>query len=70
MPSGSHGVPLWLVLFIIAGVLLFLLKISAEDTRPEDKKPWSSSLRLFLAIATVLFAIAGIVHFVAWVRLG
>ena len=70
MSSESDGFPLWLVLFIIAGILLFLLKISAEDTQADDRKPWSSSLRLFLAIATVLFAIAGIVHFVAWVRLG
>jgi hypothetical protein len=65
--SGS-GMPLWLALFVIAGVLLFLLKISAEDSAAEDKKRWSGSLRLFLAIAMALFTIAGIVHFVVWVR--
>jgi len=71
MLNGSDsGIPLWLILFVIAGVLLFLLKISAEDTRAEDVRRWSGSLRLFLAIAMALFTIAGIIHFVVWVRPG
>jgi hypothetical protein len=69
MSNGSDsGIPLWLILFVVAGVLLFLLKISAEDTRGEGKKRWAGSLRLFLAIAMALLTIAGIVHFVVWVR--
>jgi len=70
MFSDSEGIPLWLILFVVAGLLLFLLKISAEDTHPENEKPWSGSLRLFLAISLGLVTIAGIIHFVMWVRPG
>ena len=57
-------IPLWLILFVVAGFLLFFVKISGE--RPDQPK--SSPLRLFLFIAVLLFAIAGIADFVKWVR--
>jgi hypothetical protein len=69
MASGMNfEFPIWLVLFVIAGMLLFALKVSSDDAAPENQKRWSGSLRLFLLIATALFTIAGIVDFVVWVR--
>jgi hypothetical protein len=57
------GMPLWLILFFVAGFLLFGVKISGESN--QDKY---SKLRLFMLIAVVLFAVAGIADFVRWVR--
>lgn len=57
-------IPLWLILFVVAGFLLFFVKISGE--RPDQPK--ASPLRLFLFIAFLLFAAAGIADFVKWVR--
>jgi tryptophan-rich sensory protein len=64
----NWGIPIWLILFVVAGMLLFALKISSENNTSENQKPWSGSLRLFLLIATVLFTLAGIVDFVVWVQ--
>jgi hypothetical protein len=64
----SLGIPVWVILFAVAGVFLFALKISSENATPENKKRCSGPLRLFLLIATVLFAIAGIIDFVVWVQ--
>jgi hypothetical protein len=63
----SFGIPIWLILFVVAGLLLFVVKIFSDDTAPENQKRWSGSWRLFLLIATALFTIAGIVDFVVWV---
>ena len=57
-------IPLWLILFVVAGFLLFFLKISGD--LPDQ--PRSSGLRLFLFLAFLLFAIAGIADFVKWTR--
>ena len=60
-------IPLWLILFVVAGFLLFLLKISGDRPNPSSQ-PDSSRLRLFLFLAFLLVTIAGIADFVKWVR--
>ena len=60
-------IPLWLILFIAAGFLLFFFKISGERPTHSDN-PKSSYLRLFLLIAFLLFTVAGIAAFVKWVN--
>lgn len=57
-------IPLWLILFVLAGFLLFFFKISGD--RPDHSN--SSRLRLFFFLAFLLFAVAGIAAFVTWVR--
>jgi len=59
--------PLWLILFIIAGFLLFFLKISGDRLSHSDH-PQSSYVRIFLFIAFLFFAIAGIAAFVKWIN--
>ena len=56
--------PLWLIFFVVAGFLLFAFKISGERRNDAD----FPKLRLFLLLAVLLFAAAGIVDFVRWVR--
>jgi len=58
--------PLWIILFVIAGFLLFVFKISG-DRRSDTEFP---KLRLFLLLAVLLCAAAGIADFVRWVRSG
>lgn len=58
--------PLWLGLFVVAGFLLFWLKISGDSPEKEG----SGRFRLFLLIAVLLFAIAGIADFVLWAKGG
>lgn len=60
-------IPLWLILFVVAGFLLFFLKISGDRPNPSSQ-PTSSRLRLFLFLVFLLVAIAGIADFVKWVR--
>ena len=62
IPSESAGIPVWAILFIVAGFMLFFLKISGDSTN-QDRYP---TTRLFLFIATILIAIAGIADFVRW----
>lgn len=57
-------IPLWLILFVLAGFLLFFLKISGE--RPGHSQ--STRLHLFLFLAFLLFAIAGVADFVKWIN--
>jgi hypothetical protein len=58
------SIPFWLILFVIAGFLLFCSKIagSAQETERWPK------LRLFLLLAALLVALAGIADFVIWVN--
>jgi len=56
--------PLWLIFFVLAGFLLFAFKISG-DRRNDAGFP---KLRLFLLLAALLLAIAGIADFMRWVR--
>jgi len=62
IPTELAGVPVWLILFAIAGFLLFLFKVAGNPSEREEL----SKLRLFFLIATILFAIAGIADFVIW----
>ena len=56
--------PLWLILFVIAGFLLFAFKISGHPKN--DQK--GTKFRLLLLVAAFLFALAGIADFVQWVK--
>jgi hypothetical protein len=62
IPTELAGIPVWLLLFVAAGFLLFLFKIAGS---PNDREELSK-LRLFFLIATILFALAGIADFVFW----
>jgi hypothetical protein len=64
IPTEFAGIPVWLILFIVAGVLLFLFKVAGSPQNREEL----SRLRLFFLIATLLFAIAGIADLVIWVN--
>jgi len=65
MPTELAGVPIWLLLFVAAGFLLFFFKIAGSG--PENREELSK-LRIFFLIATILLAIAGIADFVIWAR--
>ena len=62
IPTEFAGIPVWLLLFIAAGFLLFFFKIAGNPSQHEEL----SRLRLFLLIASMLLAIAGIADFVVW----
>ena len=62
IPSEVVGIPVWLILFAVAGFLLFFFKIAHNPAEREEL----SKLRLFFLIAAILFAIAGIADFVIW----
>jgi hypothetical protein len=68
IPTEFAGIPVWLILFTVAGFLLFLFKVAGNpQDRPQNSEELSK-LRLFFLIATLLFAIAGIAVFVVWAR--
>jgi hypothetical protein len=68
IPTEFAGIPVWLILFTVAGFLLFLFKVVGNpQDRPQNSEELSK-LRLFFLIATLLFAIAGIAVFVVWAR--
>lgn len=56
--------PLWLILFIGAGFLLFAFKVSGDRRNDLD----FPKVRLFLLLAVLLLAVAGIADFVIWVQ--
>jgi len=62
IPTEFAGIPVWLMLFAVAGFLLFFFKIAGNPAEREKL----TRLRLFFLIATILFAIAGIADFVIW----
>ena len=53
-----------MIFFVVAGFLLFAFKISGERRNDAD----FPKLRLFLLLAVLLLAVAGIADFVRWVR--
>ena len=66
IPPEFAGIPVWLILFTIAGFMLFLFKVAGNpQDRPQNSEE-ISSLRIFFLIATLLFAVAGIADFVVW----
>jgi len=68
-PATDFEIPIWLILFVLAGIALFVFKISTRAGDAENRLS-SNSLRLFLLIATALLAVAGILDFVKWVGSG
>jgi hypothetical protein len=68
IPTEFAGIPVWLILFVVAGFLLFFFKVAgnAQDRPQNDEE--LSKLRVFFLIATLLFAVAGIADFVVWAK--
>ena len=62
IPTELAGIPVWLILFAMAGFLLFFFKIAGNPSEREEL----SKLRLFFLIAAILFAVAGLADFVIW----
>jgi len=62
IPTELAGIPVWLILFAVAGFLLFFFKVVHNPSEDEQL----SKLRLFLLIASIFFAIAGVADFVIW----
>jgi cytochrome c oxidase assembly factor CtaG len=65
LPTHIAGVALWAILFGVALLILFFLKISADSTN-QDRYP---TTKLFVYIATILIAVVGIVDFIRWADL-
>jgi len=66
VPTEFAGIPVWLILFIVAGFLLFLFKVAGNpQDRPQNSEELSK-LRVFFLIATLLFAVAGVADFIVW----
>ena len=65
LPTHIAGIPLWAILFGVALLILFFLKISADSTN-QDRYP---TTKLFVYIATILIAVVGIVDFIRWADL-
>jgi len=64
IPTEFAGIPVWLILFIVAGFLLFFFKVAGNPQNREEL----SKLRVFFLIATLLFAVAGIADFIVWAK--
>jgi len=68
IPIEFGGIPVWLILFVVAGFLLFLFKVAGNpQDRPQNDEELSK-LRISFLIATLLFAVAGIADFVVWAK--
>lgn len=68
IPKEFAGIPVWLILFVVAGFLLFLFKVAGNPQDRPSNGEELSKLRLFFLIATLLFTMAGIADFVLWAR--
>lgn len=64
IPTEFAGIPVWLILFIVAGFLLFFFKVAGNPQNRDEL----SKLRVFFLIATLLFAVAGIADFIVWAK--
>jgi hypothetical protein len=64
IPTEFAGIPIWLILFIVAGFLLFFFKVAGNPQNRDEL----SKLRVFFLIATLLFAVAGIADFIVWAK--
>lgn len=62
IPTEYAGIPVWLILFVVAGFLFFFLKISGDQVN-QDKFP---TLRLFVFIAAIFISVTGVAGFVQW----
>jgi len=68
MSEATFSFPLWLILFMVAGFLLFILKTSSPEKSPGKESKRIVSLRLFLIIAIILIVLSGLVHFYHWAQ--
>ena len=66
VPTEFAGIPVWLILFIVAGFLLFLFKVAGNPQDLLRNGEELSKLRIFFLIATLLVAVAGIADFIVW----
>ena len=64
IPSEIYGIPVWIVLLVVAGFLLFFLKISGDSVN----QPRYPTTRLFLYIAVILILVAGVADFLRWAQ--
>jgi hypothetical protein len=65
LPTHIAGIPLWAILFGVAGLIFFFLKMSGESTR-QDRYP---TAKLFVYIAAIFVTVVGIVDFIRWSNL-
>lgn len=65
LPTHIAGIPLWALLFGLAGLIFFFLKMSGESTN-QDRYP---TAKLFVYIGAIFVTIVGIVDFIRWANL-
>jgi len=65
IPSEIYGIPVWIVLLIVAALLLFFLKISGDSVNQQRYQ----TTRLFLYIAVILILIVGAADFLRWAQI-
>jgi len=65
LPTHIAGIPLWVILFGVTGLIFFFLKMSGESSR-QDRYPTS---KLFVYIGAIFVAVVGIVDFIRWANL-
>lgn len=68
VPTEIAEIPVWLILFMVAGFLLFLFKVVDNPQNRSQNGAELSRLRVFFLIAILLFAVAGIADFVIWAK--
>lgn len=62
IPTDFYGIPVWVYLFAVSGILLFYLNISGGTTN-QDRYPFT---RLMLYILATLIVVAGVADFIRW----
>lgn len=65
LPTHVYGIPLWIILFVVAGIIWFFLQMSGESAR-QDRYP---TTKLFLYIGVVFIAVVGVVDLIRWANL-
>lgn len=65
LPTHIAGIPLWAILFVVAGIIWFFLKMSGESAR-QDRYP---TVKLFLYIGVIFIAAVGVIDLIRWANL-
>ena len=65
LPTEFGGIPLWAVLFTVAALIFFVLRMSSVGTE-QDRYP---TIKLFAYIITIFIAIAGAADLIRWANL-
>lgn len=65
LPSHIAGIPLWVILFVVAGLIFFFLRMSGESAR-QDRYP---TTKLFLYIGVIFIAVVGVADLIRWANL-